>query len=135
MEPIYLVLKSEKRTILKTVSPSRGQDPLKPQSAEAPEARIRKRSIFGQQVKKGTFVRTKASGRQSCMRTDKAYIETYSQMTSPLGSPIPSRVMYLEKCGEMLVIRQSLTEPNKQILYTFDGDGRVNGREQVLTHL
>ena len=69
------------------------------------------------------------------MRTDKAYIETYSQMTSPLGSPIPSRVMNLEKCGEMLVIRQSLTEPNKHILYTFDGDGWVNGREQVLTTL
>ena len=26
--------------------------------------------------------------RQSCMGTDKAYIETYSKVTSPLGSPV-----------------------------------------------
>ena len=35
--------------ILRLLSPSRGQGPLKPQSAEAPEARIRKRSIFGEE--------------------------------------------------------------------------------------
>ena len=39
-----------KAKLLKTVSPSRWQDPLKPQSAEAPEASIRRSSIFGQPV-------------------------------------------------------------------------------------
>ena len=42
---------------------------------------------FGQHVKRALLAWID-NERQSCMGTDKAYIETYSMVTSPLGSPV-----------------------------------------------
>ena len=123
---------------LKTVSPSRGQDPLKPQSAEAPEARIRKNSIFGQHAKKSTFgqhvksafldwfVRTIDSERQSCLGTDKAYIETYSRVTSEVQLMSCHHLfgkVWWRNAGD-----KTITNRAQQIYTLLEGNGwRMNG--------